>query len=162
MAEGMRGMHDPPHQILQHMVIRSMSRWYASYWNAFLLILLLPAHFCKVVAKVVFLYLFVILFTGGCLPQCMLGCHTPKSRHPPPRADTLQDQTATLEQTPPGVDTPPRADTSPRADSPPGSRLRHTVNERPVRILLECILVIIIIIIIIIIYKVKFSAELVV
>ena len=24
---------------------------------------------------------------------------------------------------------------------PPGSRLRHTVNERPVRILLECILV---------------------
>ena len=28
------------------------------------------------------------------------------------------------------------------ADTPPGSRLRHTVNERPVRILLECILVI--------------------
>ena len=32
---------------------------------------------------------------------------------------------------PPGADTP----------LPPGSRLQHTVNERPVRILLECILV---------------------
>ena len=32
--------------------------------------------------------------TGGCLPQCMLGYHTPRSRHPhsrhpPPRADPL-------------------------------------------------------------------------
>ena len=30
----------------------------------------------EVVAKVIFLHLFVILFTGGCLPQCMLGNHT--------------------------------------------------------------------------------------
>ena len=30
---------------------------------------------------------------------------------------------------------------TPRSRPPPGSRLRHTVNERPVRILLECILV---------------------
>ena len=37
-----------------------------------------------------------------------------------------------LEQTPP----PPRS-----RPPPPGSRLRHTVNKRPVRILLECILV---------------------
>ena len=42
--------------------------------------------------------------------------------------------------------TPPRADnpweqTPPRSRHPPGSRLRDTVNERPVRILLECILV---------------------
>ena len=29
----------------------------------------------------------------------------------------------------------------PGADTPPGSRLKHTVYERPVRILLECILV---------------------
>ena len=29
--------HAPPHQILQDTVIRSMSGWYASYWNAFLL-----------------------------------------------------------------------------------------------------------------------------
>ena len=47
----------------------------------------------------------------------------------PPRADT-----------PPGAD-PPGADT-PGADTPrPPSRLQHTVYERPVRILLECILV---------------------
>ena len=50
----------------------------------------------------------------GCLPQCMLG-------YLPSEAD------------PPGADTPP--------GPPPGSRLQHTVNERPVRILLECILV---------------------
>ena len=52
----------------------------------------------EVVAKVIFLHLFVILFTGGgCLPQCMLGYppreQTPRSRHPP-------------EQTLPGADTP--------------------------------------------------------
>ena len=58
--------------------------------------------------------------------------HPPRSRHPPTRS-----------RHPPGAD-PPRADT-PRADTPradpPGSTLQHTVNERPVRILLECILV---------------------
>ena len=43
----------------------------------------------------------------------------PKSRHPPPP-----------DQAPP-----------PGADTPLGSRLHHTVYERPVRILLECILV---------------------
>ena len=70
-----------------------------------------------------FLQVCVILFTGGGLPQYMLGYHNPEQTPPPP------------EQTPPqGVD-PPGAD-------PPGSRLRDTVNERPVRILLECILVI--------------------
>ena len=63
----------------------------------------LPA---AIVAKVIFLHLSVILFTGG-LPQCMLGYHTPPDQ----------------------------------ADPPPGSRLQHTVYERPVRILLECILV---------------------
>ena len=31
---------------------------------------------------------------GGCLPQCMLGYHTPGSRHPP-QADTPREQTAT-------------------------------------------------------------------
>ena len=45
----------------------------------------------------------------------------------------------------PGPD-PPRADTPPGPDPldqtpSPGSRLQRTVNERPVRILLECILV---------------------
>ena len=52
------------------------------------------------------------------------------------------------EQTPPGSRHPPRADTPreqttphPEQTPPPESRLQHTVNERPVRILLECILV---------------------
>ena len=54
----------------------------------------------EVVAKVIFLHLSVILFTGGGLPQCMLGYHQkpqappsrpPRSRYlPPPReADSI-------------------------------------------------------------------------
>ena len=73
----------------------------------------------------------VILLTGGCLPQCMLG-YTPWSRHPP-------------EQTPPGVDTPqsrhpPRADTlqeqtplgadPPQEQTCPPSRSRHAPPEQ--------------------------------
>ena len=55
-------------------------------------------------------------------------------------------QTAPRSRHPPGADTPPRSRHPPGADPPrsrhpPGSRLQHTVNERPVRILLECILV---------------------
>ena len=54
---------------------------------------------------------------------------TPRSRQPPP---------------PRSRHTPPRADT-PWRRHPPGSRLRHnTVNERPVRILLECILIVLV------------------
>ena len=115
----------------------------------------------KVVAKVMFLLVSVILLTGGggCLPQCMLGADTPweqtppwkqtpqkqtppGSRHPPPPgsrhplgADTPWKQTPSRSRhLPSGADTPP---------PPPGSRhpVRDTVNERPVRILLECILV---------------------
>ena len=86
-------------------------------------------------AKVMFLQASVILLTGGCLPQCMLGYPLPRSRHPP------RARHPPLEQTPqtrhPPDQTPPRT----RQPPPPGSRLRHTVNERPARILLECILV---------------------
>ena len=68
-------------------------------------------------------------------------------RHPP-IPDTPREQT----HTPPGVDTPPRSRPPwsrhpprtrhpPGPDTPPGSRLRHTVNKQPVRILLECNLV---------------------
>ena len=96
------------------------------------------------------------VFTGVCdsvnrggLPQCMLGYH----HHPPPRtrppradppwsrapgADPLE-QTPLLDQTPPRS-RPPGPD-PPWTRPPPGSRLRDTINERPVRILLECILV---------------------
>ena len=83
----------------------------------------------------------------------------PGSRQPPPIADTLPlEQTPLLgADNPPGGDTPqirhppppgsrhPPEQTPPPRDQtcpPPGSRLQHTVNERPVRILLECILVI--------------------
>ena len=59
-------------------------------------------------AKVIFLYLFVILITGGGgLLQCMLGYHPPRRRHLPPKKE-----------------------------APP-----HTVNEQPVDILLESILI---------------------
>ena len=94
---------------------------------------------------------------GGCLPQCMLGCHTPPGpgRHPPDQADPPQDQADTpgTRQTPPQTrQTPPRpgrhnppwdqADTPGTRQTPPlGSRLQHTVYEQLVRILLECILV---------------------
>ena len=88
-----------------------------------------------------FLQASVILSTGGCLPQCMLGCHTPhpQEQTPPPpehtppweqtppeqtpRADTPQEQTLPPsryppEQTPPGADTPPgEADSSIRSTS---------------------------------------------
>ena len=84
-----------------------------------------------------FLLVFVILSTGGgrCLPEYMLGYHPreqtpPQSRHPP-------------EQTPRRADTPPLCTWSspPGSRHPPESRLQHTVNDRPIRILLECILV---------------------
>ena len=67
----------------------------------------------------------------------------PLEQTPPP-----QSRHHTPGVTPLGADTPPRADTTSLEQTPPGSRhptpgsrLRHTVNERPVRILLECILV---------------------
>ena len=99
---------------------------------------------------------------------CLSACwdtpreHTPETMHPP-GADTTPPQT----MHPPGPDppapdtpdqAPPQADTTPleqthtplppdqapppeQTPPPPGSRLQHTVNERSVRILLECILV---------------------
>ena len=65
---------------------------------------------------------------GGCLPQCMMGYHTPsQSRHP-------QRQTPPWEQTPPKGRHPPKqtppwsrhpsalgADTPPRSRHPPGA-----------------------------------------
>ena len=56
--------------------------------------------------------------------------YTPLEADPLPREQTPH---------PPGADTP-GADT-PQSRHPPGSGLQHIVNERPVRILLECILV---------------------
>ena len=76
-------------------------------------------------AKIMFLQVSVCP-QGEVLPQCMLGYHPPDQA--PPRPGTPLDQT-------PQTRHPPW-------DQPPlGSRCQHTVNERPVRILLECILV---------------------
>ena len=85
------------------------------------------------------------VFTGVCdsvnreggLPQCMLGYHPPWEQTPPPGADT---------HTPPGPDSPPWEQTHPLRDQTPlgaDTPLEQTlpVNKRPVRILLECILV---------------------
>ena len=97
--------------------------------------------------------------------QTPLGADTPRTRHPPweqtppdqahplqsrhtppggrpPRRQTPPDQAPPQEQTPPGSKHPPGADTPGQGTQPSRSRLQHTVNERPVRILLECILVI--------------------
>ena len=116
-------------------------------------------------AKVMFLQVCVCPRGGGCLPQCMLGCQPPLNQADPPwdQADPPGPgrppgirQTSPQDQAdppgpgrhPPGTRQTPRdqADTpQDQADTPPGppsgSRLQHTVYERPVRILLECILV---------------------
>ena len=67
----------------------------------------------------------------------------PRTRHQPPGQDP-----PTPDQAPPSREHthPPRVPTRSRPPPPgaeplPGSRLQHTVNKRPVRILLECILV---------------------
>ena len=125
-----------------------------------LLFLLIFTGRNEVVAKVIFLHLSVIHSVhrgGGGLPQCMLGYPPNPS---PLGSDTPPDQTPTLppwtRQTPPGrhppwdqANTPPGPGRHPPRPgrhppgpgTPPGSRLQHTVYERPVRILLECILV---------------------
>ena len=82
----------------------------------------------------------------------MLGYHQPpQSRHPPEQTPPPPGSDTPPADTPPGVDNPrsrhhsPRGQTPPGANPPgsdrPGSRLQHTVYERPVCILLECILV---------------------
>ena len=87
-------------------------------------------------AKVMFLQACVCPQGGGVSASVHAGMPLPRTRHPP-GPDTPPDQT----HTPSGADSPgPR--TYPPTRHPPGSRLQHRVNERPVRILLECILVI--------------------
>ena len=89
-------------------------------------------------AKVIFLHLSVILFTGGGSASVHAGIPPQIKLHP-----------ARTRQTPPRPD-PPRPGRPPwtrhhhpptRQTAPPRSRLQHTVYEQPVRILLECILV---------------------
>ena len=69
---------------------------------------------------------------GVCLSACWDTTTPPGSDTTPPRSDT----------TPPDqADTPQTRQPPWTRQTPPGSRLQHTVYERPVRILLECILV---------------------
>ena len=65
--------------------------------------------------------------TGGVSASVHAGIPPPPEQTP--RADTPP------EQTPPRADTPPE-----QTHPPPRSTHRYTINERPVRILLECIL----------------------
>ena len=112
-------------------------------------------HLIGLKPVVIFLHLFVILFIGRgfCLNACWdttaprWTIHPPGSR--PPGADTPPGADIPPDHTPPGADIPleqtsppDQAPPPPGADTPPpGSRLQHTVYERPVRILLERILV---------------------
>ena len=85
-----------------------------------------------------FLLVSVILYTEGvCLSACW-DTSSPWSMHHHPLGSTPQKHTPSP---PRSTQTPPEAHIPQEAHIPPGSRLRHTVNERPVRILLECILV---------------------
>ena len=70
------------------------------------------------------------------------GRPCPPSRENPPSPRQVGDAPRTRENppTPPDQADPPRDQGEP---PPPGRRLQHTVYERPVRILLECILVLI-------------------
>ena len=79
---------------------------------------------------------------GVCLSACWdtTTPHPPGADPPGSRPPWEQTPPHPRDQNPPGPD-PPGADT-PRDQTPaPVSRLQHTVNERPVHILLECILV---------------------
>ena len=91
-------------------------------------------------AKVIFLHLSVIhsVHRGG------RGSASVHAGIPPPPPHPTRSRPPRTRQTPSRPGRPPREQTPthPRPGRPPpGSRLQHTVNKRPVRILLECILV---------------------
>ena len=98
------------------------------------------------------------VFTGVCHSFCSRGGGSPENP-PPSRENPPQQGEPTppgprrhppgTRENPPGPRRPPRTRENPPGsrrppgtrETPPGSRLQHTVYERPVRILLECILV---------------------
>ena len=91
-----------------------------------------------------FLHVSVILYTGGVgvsgEPPRDQADTPPDQADPPGRENTPRPPD---QADPPGPRRTPQQGEPPpdQADPPPGRRLQHTVNERPVRILLECILV---------------------
>ena len=102
-------------------------------------------------AKVMFLQVSVILSTGGGSASVHAGmpdhppdqADTPPTRQTPPAPGPLHQAPAPGRHPPDQADPPGtrQAPPGPGRHPPPGSRRQHTVNERPVRILLECILV---------------------
>ena len=77
----------------------------------------------EVVAKVIFLHLFVILFTGGVSTRenPLDQGEPPPSRHPP-----RPDRPSRADTTPPGPGRPPGADTPPDQADPPGADTPRT------------------------------------
>ena len=79
----------------------------------------------EVVAKVMFLQVCVCPQGGGCLPQCMLGCHNPpRWRTPPGWRAPLDGEPPRMENLPPRWRTPPdgeppRMENTPRMENPP-------------------------------------------
>ena len=68
----------------------------------------------------------VCLSTGwGCLPQCMLGCHTPLDGHPPPGWRTPPGWR------PPWMENPPRMENHPLDGDPPGWRTPPPGKQTP-------------------------------
>ena len=91
----------------------------------------------EVVAKAMFLQVSVILSTGVCLRRTPPDqADPPPDQGEPPRDQGEPPRTKETPHPPRTKETPPD-----QADPPPEGRLQHTVNERPVRILLECNLV---------------------
>ena len=84
----------------------------------------------EVVAKVMFLQVCVCPRGGGCLPQCMLGCHTPPDGGTPPGPGRPPPGTR---QTPPGTrQTPPGDQADPPGwRTPPGTRQTPPGPGRP-------------------------------
>ena len=135
----------------------------------------------EVLAKVIFLHLSVILFTGGLArrPPRLDGGTPPRMENPPgwmeepPQMETppaarwrtpparwrtppgwMENPPSRMENPPSWMEEPPQMETPGWMETPPtgwrppgwrtpplGSGLWHTVYDRPVRILLECILV---------------------
>ena len=88
----------------------------------------------------------VCLSTGGVSASVHAGMPSPRDGEPHPPSG--MENHPPRWRTPPGMENPPGSRTPPGWRTPPGngeppprSRLQHTVYERPVRILLECILV---------------------
>ena len=85
----------------------------------------------------------VCLSTGGGEGVCLSACWDaipPRMEGTPPGWRNPPDGEPPRMENPPGWRPPPDGE-PPQWRTPPGSRLQHTVYERPVRILLECILV---------------------